>query len=408
MRGAGPDRAYLCALLLDWVSPRRTVDGAALAALNSDGWAALMAIAAQHRAWPLMRDRLEAGPAVPDAVATAISSATRRTALRTTRIARALGVIDGLLADADIPHRPLKGAYLAFHAYPALGLRPMRDLDILVPKERALEAFALLRAHGHRLSDPMIGDPAAMLRIKHQLPVLLSDETGIAIEVHHRLFHEEDLPGVRDPSADPGFWDDGRDRRIGGRTMRFMTAEAMLLHIIVHAVHDHRFDNGPHLLSDIHYLASDAAFDWANFGAMVRERGLERGVALALAATEMCWGPEGLVSRAGFAPPPAELALTAARLTLRDADASADMALATHLSEADGAAALWRKLMPSRTVLEAAYAREGAPASLPHLYARRLRFLATKRLPAILDRRGGAHLDQERAGLSAIDRWLAS
>lgn len=49
---------------------------------------------------------------------------------------------------AGIPHLLLKGAALALLHYPDLGLRPMSDVDILVPHQQATEAMAALIGSG--------------------------------------------------------------------------------------------------------------------------------------------------------------------------------------------------------------------------------------------------------------------
>ena len=43
----------------------------------------------------------------------------------------------------------LKGAALAITVYDSIGLRPMGDLDLLVPEERLAEAVARLKALGY-------------------------------------------------------------------------------------------------------------------------------------------------------------------------------------------------------------------------------------------------------------------
>ena len=51
---------------------------------------------------------------------------------------RDLALTFRVLHDTGIDGTALKGAYLAFNAYPHPALRPMRDLDVLVPAEQAM------------------------------------------------------------------------------------------------------------------------------------------------------------------------------------------------------------------------------------------------------------------------------
>gem|GEM_PF-4424442 len=59
----------------------------------------------------------------------------------------------GLFSKKEIPTLFLKGAVLAEAYYHEHGLRPMSDLDVLVPEERAAEALDLLRKEGWEPED---------------------------------------------------------------------------------------------------------------------------------------------------------------------------------------------------------------------------------------------------------------
>src|SRR5262249_3057591 len=74
--------------------------------------------------------------------------------LRRERVALLLGELAELLracSAAGIPVLPLKGALLATHYYPAPGLRPMNDLDLLARPEDEPRLLGVLEQLGYQL-----------------------------------------------------------------------------------------------------------------------------------------------------------------------------------------------------------------------------------------------------------------
>jgi hypothetical protein len=111
--------------------------------------------------------------------------------------------VNTILVNAGIKHVLLKGMALEHTIYESGGLRQMTDNDILVKPEDALKSWTLLKRYGfshgpvkselHKKILPFIG--------KH-LPTLYKN--GYAIEIHHRLFDNENNPetGNNDPVND--------------------------------------------------------------------------------------------------------------------------------------------------------------------------------------------------------------
>jgi hypothetical protein len=100
---------------------------------------------------------------------------------------RALGEILGAFEAAGIQVLVLKGAALAYLVYPQPGLRPMRDIDLLVKQPDQLCAQAILSTLGYQL-DP---DQARVTPADHHhLPGVMRKEEGlsVSVEVHHDLF----------------------------------------------------------------------------------------------------------------------------------------------------------------------------------------------------------------------------
>lgn len=91
-------------------------------------------------------------------------------------------VIDAC-AELGIPVTLLKGISISDQYYPASHLRPMGDIDILVPSEACDAVESALLRIGYRpdATHPRNGD-------MHHLPPLLEPETKVWVELHTSLF----------------------------------------------------------------------------------------------------------------------------------------------------------------------------------------------------------------------------
>ncbi|MBM4438499.1 MAG: nucleotidyltransferase family protein [Actinobacteria bacterium] len=141
-------------LTLDLTSPARpghSLTQPQLDALTDADWTEILRMARQHRIGPMMRWQSQhAHPhiKVPKRVADALTKQHKNWTARAMAMQRELLRVHGILEAAGIPHVFLKGAYLAYCVYPHPALRPLRDLDILIPPERLTDARAALIAGG--------------------------------------------------------------------------------------------------------------------------------------------------------------------------------------------------------------------------------------------------------------------
>jgi hypothetical protein len=135
---------------------------------------------------PLLFDAASAPPAV--AAALARSRALRHAAeARAEILARALREVAALLAGE--PFVALKGADYALRLYRRPSLRPMQDLDILVPAERLEAVCARLRGGGLRERPRTAGARAAPSY--YERAFLLGDAI---VEVHQSFLHRSRHP----------------------------------------------------------------------------------------------------------------------------------------------------------------------------------------------------------------------
>ena len=91
--------------------------------------------------------------------------------------------IDAIFKQHDLPYLALKGAALMPHLYLSEELRPMRDMDLLLPKNRIHESADYLREIGFTIPDQQ---PSEYMRDMHQLPNATKTVNGFlcSVELH--------------------------------------------------------------------------------------------------------------------------------------------------------------------------------------------------------------------------------
>ena len=409
----------LQALLLDLISPVRAVAQSQLDALSEADWQLLMAMVRQHRLGPLLHWQLgQAHPTLqlPAPVQARLSHIYKKGTLRSLTLQRELVLADRILQDAGIPSMALKGAYLAFHAYPQPALRPLRDLDILVPAAQALNAFQVLLDGGLRRIDTYMGTPEAAIEIHQHFPPLRSPSGTVNIELHNRALHpSHDHPDLPDLSADPQFWERANRTRVGNTEITFESPTDLLLHLIVHAVFDHKFNNGPLVLSDLAFLLRTHSMDWPLFWNLADQGHHTRGCVLALLLTQKYWGQLPLVwsDEAEQITKDATVSVQvdrAALLMLREMQARGDVDILAQVNKEASVLAkgqnLLRRLFVSRTTMAAAYPVAKDDWRIYAWYPIRWWRLVTQRLPSLWRSHQQTDLRSEATQLAEIKVWL--
>ena len=128
------------------------------------------------------------------------------------------------LEDAGIRTMLLKGVALVHVVYKDRGVRPMTDVDILVPLERAGDAIDVLEAHGlhsaHRLPRRLIG-------VRHADE--FTDGRRLKCDLHWSVLQECTRPGDNDD-----FWVACRELHVGSATTHVLCPADQLLHVCIH------------------------------------------------------------------------------------------------------------------------------------------------------------------------------
>ncbi len=273
-------------LLLDMISTTRPVEPARTREVSSEDWVAVCDMARQHRLSPLLHHRRQTiGTAwkVPVQVSERWADAYRRSAVRSLRLRQTLKRIVSLLNAASIPYAALKGAWLVERAYPHPALRPMRDIDIIVPPELALRVFDMLESHGFKRRDGTTNLADHMIGSSKHLPQLNDILFDITVEIHTRLIEHEGDGSTQLALCDTQMLLARATRQNG---VNFLAPTDTLLHLVVHAVYDHRFNNGPLTFNDIALTITSQEIDWPRFWEMAELGNWSRGCILLFAVVQ--------------------------------------------------------------------------------------------------------------------------
>jgi hypothetical protein len=194
--------------------------------------------------------------------------ARRFTAIHNLRLRHELGKATEALRQSGIPALALKGVVLAYTTYPDPSLRPMADLDLLVPtgkKEKALEA---LQEVGFQYPDSVLAthrDHSWRLAPEQEFaPLLRLRASTVLLEVHSELECSE--PVLPMPVRE--FWCRSVGVDLQGLRVRTLCPEDFLFHLCLHQSRAHRFETGLLPLVDVRVLLeSRSDWNWAGIAA---------------------------------------------------------------------------------------------------------------------------------------------
>jgi putative nucleotidyltransferase-like protein len=192
------------------------------------------------------------------------------------------------LQDAGIQTLVLKGAALVALHYKDVGVRPMSDVDILVPLGKAPDAMSILQGLG--------------LSPNHERP---EDQIGVH---HSELFaagacNQIDLHwfSLWQSARDDDFWTGAVELKVGGVGTLGLCPADQLLHVSAHGT---GIDPSPRVrwLADAMTViaSSGSEFDWDRFVSVAETMRLAPVAADALNCLKDCVGaaiPEGLIER---------------------------------------------------------------------------------------------------------------
>ncbi|MCH7520678.1 MAG: nucleotidyltransferase family protein, partial [Candidatus Marinimicrobia bacterium] len=121
-------------------------------------------------------------------------------------------LIEALKAEG-VPAAVMKGGALVERIYKDPGTRPMSDLDLLVPFDRADDAWSVVRSMGYRQTVDE-DERRRMIEVDRQLPMLVHPTKAIVVEIHTHLV-EINSPMRFDIGV---FWPTMQEAEIAGTT----------------------------------------------------------------------------------------------------------------------------------------------------------------------------------------------
>jgi len=271
-------------------------------------WTKVVDVAVRDQVAPLLFRRLKESDArarVPADAWKRLRRAYFTSADRNTRLYRELRTVLQCFRSSGVKVIVLKGALLAEAVYGDVALRPMADVDLLVPRADLAKAGAVLLDMGgahlkqHNQTAPAVGaqredvEPGREMK-RHALPVLVRD---LAVEIHWTIVSP--TGPFRIDAA--GLWDRARPALIAGVEVLSLSPEDLLLHLCLHFCYQDGC-KGLRYLCDVaetvHHFRDK--MDWLQVADLAREWGAARyvGLALHLAGSMLAAGvPDDVLER---------------------------------------------------------------------------------------------------------------
>ena len=189
-------------------------------------WDALLRQAEEQGMGPLLHRHLSTLEAdLPDTFLRGLRFLSLRHQQANTLLVKSLHGILDLLQSEGIPVLVLKGAALCRTLYPEVGLRPMRDIDLLLAKEDVLRAHVFLQQHGFVASTVPIPEDHFHLPALHQSV----DGLQVCVELHHDLF--PDCPPYYEKLDFAELYSNGLAFDVHGITAYTLATGEMLWHL---------------------------------------------------------------------------------------------------------------------------------------------------------------------------------
>lgn len=256
------------------------LDPAALSMLTDEKWTALIEMATRHGVAPLLYERLKVpglAERVPDGALNRLRSEYVNTAACNMRLYEQLGVLLRALRAAGIPVIVLKGAYLAEQVYRNIALRPMGDIDLLVPPNLAREAWRVVKELGYRLLYPAT---ETLIPLFGKDFVCRVPGDLAPVEVHWTIRLAEEKGSMETEEL----WQDTQLIRLAETDAATLSVQDFLLHLCLHASYQHEFNFGLRTLYDIALFVEQfkGKIDWPVFCTQVSRHRWSRGVYLIL------------------------------------------------------------------------------------------------------------------------------
>ncbi|MFO1431044.1 MAG: nucleotidyltransferase family protein [Candidatus Competibacteraceae bacterium] len=256
--------------------------------LNPAEWEALRTEAGRQDVMPLLYYRLQSRPertAIPTSILASLQHAFLKNTAYIALLYHELRQILSACEQEGIPVILLKGSYLAKQVYPEPGLRPMRDMDLMVRPWDLARAGAVSEKLGYALNHPY--NIEVETAVSRDIPTY--KKRGVfGIEWHWRLSDPGD-PLTFEPDE---LWERAVPMRVEGVSCFGLAPEDLLLHLAFHLAGHHLCSVPLRFLVDIDIVlgADSQRLDWQVLIDRARRWHWERCVYLTLRLATECFG----------------------------------------------------------------------------------------------------------------------
>ena len=211
---------------------------------------------------------------LPAAPAAHLAAAHRHAAAQADEARHEVAQVWQALRGLHVPVVLLKGAAYLMAGLPPASGRTFTDIDILVPKAALVEAESALLFHGWLTTHHDPYDQRYYREWMHELPPMLHRQRGTVLDMHHGILPEtarlrpsaEKLIAAARPLADEPL-------------LQVLAPADMVLHSMVHLLHNEEMGRGLRDLSDLDLLlrhfAATPGF-WEGLVVRADELGLQR------------------------------------------------------------------------------------------------------------------------------------
>lgn len=195
-------------------------------------WDTLLKLAEKHGMGPLLLEHLQCmGVEFPAEFLRGLRFLKMRHDRTNQLLMEELEDVLALFAAHGLRSLVLKGGALCQTTYPRVGLRPMRDLDLLMTRKDACRGHELLMEEGFRISGSPVPDG-----YYHLSPLIRQrGDQQITIEIHHGLF-PADPPYYQNPDFEEMYLG-SKEFLVGSQGARCMGDVEMLNHLFQHGFH---------------------------------------------------------------------------------------------------------------------------------------------------------------------------
>ena len=231
-------------------------------------WAHLCALAEHEKATSIvLRELWRLGLPTPDAGAHELRQRAAASVMQMLHLEQVLLKTLDVLAERGIEVMLLKGAALGYTAYPSFVDRSMGDLDLLVPPQRAEQAWSLLQTQGWTWPSARWASQRYTAH-QHLPPLIQEPGGGSRLEIHGDL-----LPGghpFRFSAAT--MWAQAKQVCLNGRVLTVPHPRHQLWHVCVHFAWSHEMQWGTwRTLRDVAAIIRRGDVEWPEFVDLARE-----------------------------------------------------------------------------------------------------------------------------------------